>query len=159
MEQNEAPRNRRALKALLDANGYRAHRISDCGYDVPFAGKFRGWHIRARIYNGWLSLSTYLMEIPAKGPQRNALLERMLELNDVMSVAKFSKTNDALSLDLEYREEHVDVPAFNGLILLMHSLCEQFYPELFRIASGDTTLESLEEAFQRPALSTQSETG
>jgi hypothetical protein len=159
MEQNDAPRNRRALKALLDANGYRAHRISDCGYEVPFSGKLRDWHIRARIYNGWLSLNTYLMEIPAKGPQRSELLERMLEVNDVMNIAKFSKSQETLSLDVEYREEHVDAAAFNGLILLMHSLCEQYYPELFRIASGDSALESLEEAFQRPALSTQSDTG
>ncbi len=159
MEQNDALRNRRALKALLDANGYRSHRISDSGYEIPFAGKFRDWHIRARIHNGWLLLNTYFMEVPEKGPQRSALLERMLEMNDVMNVAKFSKSKEVLSLDLEYREEHADAAAFNGLVSLMHSLCEEYYPQLFRIASGDSAMESLQQAFQRPALSTQSDIG
>jgi hypothetical protein len=153
MEPNDAARNRRALKALIDANGFHGLRDGDSGYEMPFTGKLRDWHIRANFNGEWLSLNTYFMEIPPKGPIRSAMLERMLEVNDVMSLAKFSKRENVLTVGAEYRQEHVDAAAFAGLVGLMHVLCEEHYPEFCRIATGDAALESLEQAFQRPALS------
>ncbi|HEV3154669.1 MAG TPA: hypothetical protein VGZ02_12765 [Candidatus Baltobacteraceae bacterium] len=155
MEEDNA-RNRRALKALINAGGFMAHRFGESGFVMPFSGRLRDWHIRANLCGGWLAMSTYVMELPDKGPTRSGLLERMLELNDVISVGKFSKHEQALHLDVEYRQEHVDASAFSGLVGLVHSVCEQYYPELVRIATGDTALQQLEVAFQRPALGAES---
>ncbi|MGZ3523041.1 MAG: YbjN domain-containing protein [Vulcanimicrobiaceae bacterium] len=151
-EQDAMRRNRRKLKSLIDANDYTAHRIDECGFEIPFTGKLRGWNIRAHLYNGWLSLSAFLMMLPSEGSARNALLERLLEVNDIISVAKFSKRQDVLTLDLEYREEHIDAEVFRNMVGLVYSRCEEYYAELFRIASGDASLVALQAAFERPSL-------
>lgn len=119
---------------------------------MPLAGKLRDWSIRAHIHNGWLSFNTYFMQIPPQGSLRSAVVERMLEVNNEMSIAKFGKSEDVLTVCLEYRREHVDAAAFVGLLGLVHSVCERHYPEFFRIATGDAALEQLELAFNRPAL-------
>jgi hypothetical protein len=153
MEQNDPIKNRRRLKSLIAANGYTANRFGENGYEIPFGGQFRDWRIRAYLHNGWLVMHAFVMRVPAAGAARAQLFERMLEVNDDMSVAKFSKYKDMLTLDLEYREEHINAESLRNLLGLMHSLCEQHYTELFRIASGENALASLEAAYQRPALS------
>ena len=156
-DKSQAREDRRRLKSLLTAAGYTAQRMGDVTFAVPFAGKFRSWDVRISLSNSWVSWTTFIMQLPAAGPSRTAFLERVLEINDIMSVAKFVKAGDALTLDLEYRYEHLDNEAFRNLTGLLYSLAEEYFPELFRLASGDSALNQLEEAFKRPSLTGGSE--
>jgi len=148
---------RRKLKRLLEANQYIVQRFGPNGYAIPFGGRLRDWHVRAHINNGWLALTTYVMALPEPANLRAALTERLLELNDVMSVAKFTKAGDTVTLDLEYREEHVDAAVLGNLLSLFQALAEEHYPELFRIAAGDATLATLQQAYQRSSLAAGTE--
>ncbi len=153
MDDKDSARNdRRKLKALLDANQYVGARFGERGYDLPFSGRLRDWHVRCHLRNNWLALTTFVMAVPEAESLRAKLACRMLELNDTMSVAKFTKSGETLTLDLEYREEHLDPGVFHNLVGLLHSLAEEHYPELFRIAAGDATLATLEHAFERSSL-------
>jgi hypothetical protein len=89
---------RRKLKKLLDANQYVAQRFGPSGYALAFAGRLRDWQVRAHINNGWLALTTYVMALPESPGLRATFTERLLELNDVMSVAKFTKSGNVVTL-------------------------------------------------------------
>jgi len=151
-EKEELRNNRRRMKALIDANHYNATRSGDFSYLVAFTGKFRDWTIRTHIYNGWFCLSTFVLELPETPGVRAAVLERVVDLNSEMAVAKFSRNGSMLKLELECRADHVDAPAFAAHIGHYYRLLEQHYPALFRIASGDEALASLQNAFERPSL-------
>ncbi len=92
------------------------------------------------------------MDLPPAGIVRSKLFERVAELNDSLTVLKFVKSSDVLTLDMQYRKEHVDAPVLRNLVGMVYSACEERYPQLFRIVTGDETLASLESAFQRKAL-------
>jgi hypothetical protein len=150
MDESESSANsRRWLKRLIDANKYQAHRIGETAYEIPIRGALRDWHIRTYLRNGWLTVTAYVMEVPDSVSQRSAIMGRMMELNDAMPLAKFTKCNGSLTVDAGYREEHVGAEAFGNLVGLLHGLCEKHYPELFRIASGDAALTELQEAYER----------
>ncbi len=148
---------RRKLKKLLEANQYVAQRFGPSGYALAFAGRLRDWQVRAHINDGWLALRTYVMALPQPPGLRATFTERLLELNDVMSVAKFTKSGNVVTLDLEYREEHVDATVLGNLLGLLQSLADEHYPELFRIAAGDATLASLQQAFKRSGQAAETE--
>jgi len=97
------------------------------------------------------------MALPEPAGLKATLTDRLLELNDSMSVAKFTKSGSTVTLDLEYREEHVDAAVLGNLLGLLQTLAEQHYPELFRIAAGDATLTTLQEAFERSSQGAGSE--
>ncbi len=158
MDDKESARAaRRRLKTLLEANHYVTERCGEFGYAIPFVGRFRDWHVRVQISNGWLALTTYVMALPEPAGLKATLTDRLLELNDSMSVAKFTKSGSTVTLDLEYREEHVDAAVLGNLLGLLQTLAEQHYPELFRIAAGDATLTTLQEAFERSSHGAGSE--
>ena len=151
-EQDLVRQNRRRLKSLISANNYKAHHVVGASYMLPFGGKYRDWQVRTHIHNGWICFSAHIMEMPEPGSVRNALLEKVVELNATVSLAKFSCSGNTLRLELEYRDEHVDAEVFGHLTAYYHGLLEQHYPELFRIASGAAALTALQSAFQRPSL-------
>ena len=152
-EKEEGRNNRRTLKALLDAAGYTSKRIAETAYEVTFGGNYRDWDVRLAVANGWLAFTIYFFALPPIGSIRTALYERVLELNDVLSASKFTKSKETLTLDLQYRAQHADAEAIQNLIGLLIATCEEHYPELFRIVSGDETLSKLEGAFTRPSVS------
>lgn len=153
MVDNEgARRDRRALKALLSSAGYRSKRIGESGYEVTFGGKYRDWDVRIGSSNGWLTFSIYFFATPPVGSIRSALYERILELNDLFVAAKFTKAKEMLTLDLQYRFEHTDAEVLQNQIGLLISLCEEHYPELFRVIAGDEALKTLEDAFVRTSI-------
>ncbi|MDE2483226.1 MAG: hypothetical protein KGN02_13695 [bacterium] len=151
-DKSETRANRRRLKALLDRAGYTSVHHSGALFGIPSGGTLRSWDMRTALCNGWVSWSIYMLRWPSAPHAAAALAQRVLELNDVMSVAKFSKHGDALTLDMEYRVEHVDPESFENLTNLVFGFAEEHYPELFRIANGTESLKRLEDAFRRPAL-------
>lgn len=152
MDKEEARENRRALKSLLDSAGYHYRRAGEYSYEIPFGGKYRHWEIQMHLHNGWLAFNVYFMDLPQAGTVRSQLFERVAGLNDSLIVMKFVKSSDVLTLDIQYRKEHVDAPVLRNLVGMVYSACEEHYPQLFRIVAGDETLASLESAFQRKAL-------
>lgn len=144
--------DRERLKALLRGAHLEAYRIRDVLYAIPIFGTSRSWEIRIGLCNNWVSWSTFVLRMPQGTSLRAALAERLLEINDIMSVAKFVKYEDSITLDMEYREERLDAETFENLTRLVYDFAEQYYPELHRLASGSEALSSLEEAFKRPAL-------
>jgi len=153
-EKPEYQENRRKLRALLSRAGYTATPVAKAVFEMAFGGKFRSWHIRVGLANGWLTFHVYFMDLPTIPSVRAALFERLAEINDDISVAKFVKSGDALTLDMEYREEHVDAEVMRNLVGMLLSHCEGRYLEVLRIVTGDRALQQLEEAFNKASLPT-----
>jgi hypothetical protein len=153
MGNSNAAQDRRNLKRLIEAAGFTVAGRASNGYVMRFMGQFRDWLIFAWLHDSWLSLGVTFMELPSVASVRSSLIERALDINGIMSIAKFSKDENILKLDLEYREEHVDVEVFKNLIGMFLAICEKRYPELFKIAAEDAALNELHQAFERPSLS------
>ncbi|MBC5799260.1 MAG: hypothetical protein GIX03_01135 [Candidatus Eremiobacteraeota bacterium] len=79
---------------------------------------FEGLARRGADRNGWLGLTTYVLTLPEPASLKATLMGRLLELNDSMSLAKFTKVKDGstVTLDFEYREEHPDAAVLGNLI-------------------------------------------
>ncbi|HLI96366.1 MAG TPA: hypothetical protein VKT72_09805 [Candidatus Baltobacteraceae bacterium] len=151
MNEDEEPRRRlRRLKSLATGAGFSVRRHGS-GYELSFHGTYRDFDIRCVLGNGWLHTCVYILQLPALSATRSRLLERIAELNLAIPLAKFTKSEDVLCLDLEYREEHVDSAVFGKLANLLRQLAEEHYPEIFRIVSGQERLDALQAAFQRPS--------
>ena len=92
------------------------------------------------------------MDLPTITSVRAALFERLAEINDDISVAKFVKSGEALTLDMEYREERVNAEVMRNLVGMLLSHCEGRYLEVLRIVTGDQALQKLETAFNNTSL-------
>ncbi len=143
------------LSAMLSEAGLRAKRVSTSSYDVIFTSDLREWSVNVRMSDSWLMLRTFVMALPEALPRRLALLEAAMQFNAAVSLAKFSQTEDkSLCIDLEYRNDHVTAQTLKHLIGLVVRVGDDYYPKLFRIATGDVTLEKLENAFKKPPSET-----
>ena len=49
-------------------------------------------------------------------------------------------------LDLEYREEHIDAEVLRNLIEMLLAICEKWYPDVFRVASGEAEPTNVDQA-------------
>jgi hypothetical protein len=142
MSDDHIPSNGLRLKSLLKEAAIQSTRLDATRRLVMYTGRTRDWSFYVNLHNGWLHVHTYLCEIPQAANLRAELLDAAMVANQRMSLTKFVKT-DALVLELEYREEHVDAEVLGNLIGLALSNAEEYYPRLFRIVSGDAVLESL----------------
>jgi len=140
---------------MLKEAGLRAKRVGASSYDVMFTSDLREWVVNIRLNDAWVMLRTFVMVLPAGPPRRLALLEAALQANAALSLAKFSATDDSsLTIDLEYRDEHLNAETLGNLIGLVVRVGDENYPKLFRIATGDVALEALESAFKKPPKKT-----
>jgi hypothetical protein len=140
---SDNPNNTLRLRSLFKEAGLKSTRANGGRRLTMFRGRTRDWTFWAHIYNGWLHLSTYVCELPTAATLRADLFDAAMTANQKMSLSKFVKT-DALNLEVEYRDEHVDGTVLNNLLGLEVSNLEEHYPRLFRIVTGDAVLESLE---------------
>lgn len=135
---------------MLKEAGLRAKRAGASSYDVMFTSDLRQWAVNIRLNDAWVMLRTFVMVLPPSAPRRLALLEAALQANAALSLAKFSATEDSsLFIDLEYRDEHLNAETLHNLIGLVVRVGDDNYPKLFRVATGDMTLEALESAFNK----------
>gem|GEM_PF-1351302 len=140
----------RRLSGMLKEAGLRAKRAGASSYDVMFTSDLRQWAVNIRLNDAWVMLRTFVMVLPPSAPRRLALLEAALQANAALSLAKFSATEDSsLFIDLEYRDEHLNAETLHNLIGLVVRVGDDNYPKLFRVATGDMTLEALESAFNK----------
>lgn len=142
----------RRLYDMLEEADLGAKRVGASSHEVTFTSALREWAVNVRLNEAWLMLRTFVMLLPPSVPRRLALLEAALQANAALSLVKFSATEDnALVIDLEYRDEHLDAEALRNLVGLIVRVGDDNYPKMFRIAAGDTTLEALESAFKKPS--------
>ena len=128
--------------------GFDVRHVGPACYDVSFHGELREWTVTARLTDAWVFLRSYVMRIPDSLPIRSLLMEDALEANGRLLLGKLSIEGDALVLDIEYRAEHVDGAVLSNLLGLAVKVGDAEYPRLFRIASGDITLNALGSSFQ-----------
>ena len=67
-----------------------------------------------------------------------------MDMNRQMPLSKFISSS-GLVLEIDYRADHLDADVLGNLIGLLHANAETHYPKIFRIVSGDETLEKLEQ--------------
>ncbi len=139
-EQHEnSPRNLLALLETADimsTEGMHGRRL------VPFTGRYRDWSFAVSLDSDWLTIQAFVCELPDIATLKAAILEEAMMINHHIAIGKFASAG-ALSLEAEYRAEHVDAEVLSNILSLLHKTAEDHYPRLFRVMSGDATLESL----------------
>jgi hypothetical protein len=140
----------RRLRSMLTEAGMHVKHAGVGSYEVSFPSRLREWSVRVTLADVWVLLRTFVMTLPADGPRRLALLEAAMQINGRLSLAKLSVVDaTSLCLELEYRSDHVDSDVLRNLVGLLVKVGDREYPQLFRIATGDTALDALESAFNR----------
>ncbi len=143
MSDNNIRSNSLRLATLLKESNTTSFRLDATRRIVTIGGRTREWSFVCNIANEWLHIYTYVCEIPAAAGLRAELLDAAMQANEPMSLAKFTK-GAGLFLELQYRDEHLDAAVLHGLLGLMLSNAEEYYPRLFRIVSGDAALNALD---------------
>lgn len=131
------------LKVLLKGAGIKSFRMEGGRRVAYFLGRTREWTVVMAFGNGWFSAYSYVCELPPEAGLRMRLLEAVIQANRRMSLTKFSD-GSGLMLEVEYRSEHLDPEVLKNLLNHFYTNAEEFYPQLFRIVSGDEVLKSLE---------------
>ncbi len=137
-QHNEPPRNLVALLETADivsTEGIHGRRL------VPFSGRYRDWSFAVFLDAEWLTIQAFVCELPDIATLKAALLEEAMAINHRIAIGKFTSAG-ALSLEAEYRAEHIDAEVIANILGLLHKTAEEHYPRLFRVASGDAILES-----------------
>lgn len=132
------------LKQLLKEAGLTSIRIDAVRRGILYRGRSREWLIVAGLNAQWLHLYTIVCNIPDEAGLRLRLFESTLRSNTEMTLAKFAAPPAGLVLELEYRAEHLDAPVLANLLGHLYWAAEARYPKVFRIVSGDETLNALE---------------
>jgi hypothetical protein len=151
MENESSPLDLR-LRSLLSDADLSAKQVGGATYDVCIPALLREWVVNVRMTEAWVSLRAFVLNVPETPQVRASLLEASMLANGRRSLTKFSLgDDDALSLELEYRQEHIDSAVLRNLVCLVVNVGEAEYPALFRIATRASALDSLEAAFKRTA--------
>ncbi len=108
---------------------------------VAFTGRYRDWSFAVSLDSEWLTIQAFVCELPDIATLKAALLEEAMAINHRIAIGKFASAG-ALSLEAEYRAEHIDAEVLANILGLLQKTAEENYPRLFRVASGDAILES-----------------
>jgi hypothetical protein len=135
--------NRRLRKLLREAD-ITSFRIDATQLGVSYTGRVRDWLIAVRLNEHWFNAYTRVCDLPAEVGLRARLLDYAMDANRRMSLTKLISSSGGLLLEIDYRAEHVGSAEVGNLIGLLHHNAESYYPRVFRIVSGDETLEALE---------------
>ena len=147
---SESPADPGRINAVLAEAGFLAYPRGEGVLSVLFAGDLRPWAVDVRISNGWVCLRTHIMTLPQSPATRLSLFSAVIAANDRLSLVKFTVAwTNALCLDIQYLESHVDAPTLSRLVWTLRNIAEQEYPHLLSIATARETLEDLERTFQR----------
>lgn len=132
------------LKTLLKDSGLTSYRLNAISRFVPYAGRLRGWTVVAALTPDWLHTHTFVCKIPNEPGLRARLFDSVMVGNTAMSLAKFTARPEGLVLEIDYRAEHMDAAVLANLLGYLYATAEEHYPKIFRIVSGDETLDALE---------------
>ncbi len=141
---NPHPSGPARLKSLLKAAGLKSFRLDATRRALMYFGRTREWVIIVRLDDQWLHAYTVFCDVPREAGLRARLFEATLKANAAGMLAKFGLTSQ-LILELEYRAEHLEPSVLGNLIGFLHTMAEEHYPKIFRIVSGDETLDALAE--------------
>jgi hypothetical protein len=149
MENDQTPLDLRLFSLLSEAD-LRAKRTGGAAYDVRIPAALREWVVEVRMTEAWVSLRAFVLSLPEAPSLRASLLEAAMSANARTSLTKFSLVDEtSLCLELEYRQDHLDAAILRNLVCLIANVGEAEYPRLFRLATAEDALESLESAFNR----------
>jgi hypothetical protein len=132
------------LKKMLTEAGLRSQRLGVGTRGIIFAGRDREWFLAVQLTDDWLNVATTFCEVPDEPGMRGPLFEHTMRLNRALTLLKFVTVEKSLVLELDYRAEHVDGVVLANLIGHVLSCAQDQYPAVFRIVSGDATLQALE---------------
>ncbi len=118
---------------------------------VPFSGEYREWLFWVDVVDGWYSFRTTICKMPTASNLRVNLLTEAMRLNDDLIAAKFSAA-DWLYLNCAYRASDMDAEDLTKLLKFLVATAEAQYPNLFRVATGDSVLASLEASRKKMRL-------
>ncbi len=96
-------------------------------------------------------LRTFICDLPPE-PARLAcarLLEHAMRQNARYSLVKLTAASTTLTLDCEYRDEHVDRKVVGDLTGFMLATLNERYPAIFRIVTGEDKLAQLDYTAQQ----------
>jgi hypothetical protein len=139
------------LKTLLKEGGLTSYRLNAISRFVPFQGRLRGWTIVAALTPDWLHTHTFVCKLPSEPGLRARLFESAMHANAAMGLGKFTARPEGLVLEIDYRAEHIDALVLRRLLDYFLATAEEHYPKIFRIASGDETLDALESNYATAA--------
>lgn len=128
------------LEYLLDKAGYTWSCVDQNRRLVGVPGKGRDWDIIVEMGREWLQISSNCCELPTDPHDRLTVLEAALDMNRAMTLTRFTNA-ETLTLELDYRREHIDATALAACIDLVHENAEEFFPTLFRLANSCVCLE------------------
>ncbi len=133
----------------MKAAGLKSFRLDATRRGLMYSGRTREWVIIVRLDDEWLHAYTVLCDVPREAGLRARLFEATMNANAAGMLAKFG-ANSQLILELEYRAEHLDPSVLGNLTGFLYTMAEQHYPKIFRIVSGDETLDALAETLTLP---------
>jgi hypothetical protein len=104
------------LKQLLRSAGFTYQTVDRKYVQLLFGSPWRSWVVGATLNEQWLSLSTYVCAIPESPCTKAALLDLLMRLNDEACLVKYSCRGEAINLELQYRESHLEAEVVDGLM-------------------------------------------
>jgi hypothetical protein len=145
MEQkNPQPEASARLRSLLKEAGLVSFRVDSLRRGLSYRGRSREWLIVAALTADWLHIYTLVCNTPEEAGLRARLFETTMCANTTMTLAKFATPAQGLVLEIDYRAEHLDAMVLRNLLGHLYWVAEEHYPKVFRIVSGDETLQALE---------------
>ena len=136
------------LNDLAKEAGFKFSTFDTGAIALGFECMLRACEVIAWLSNGWLCLRAYIMRQPQTASAQAALSDKLLRLNSAHPMTKYALHDANVYLELEYREEHVDPTVFERLVRTFVQTMDSDYPSLYKVASGDETLQRLEKSFK-----------
>ena len=121
------------IEALLDEGGWSFHRITEDTWRSRFRGKKGTFPFLIRLDPaGYLTFAIVpFLKSPTDEKKATSLYERLLELNQVLMMAKFSIDDDLdVVLSVEYPSHHLDKSEFTDALNVLSYYADNHYDEL-----------------------------
>ncbi len=145
MDASQSPHDpARRLRTLLRDAEILSFRGANGSRVAIFSSRTREWNINYRISEGWFMMRTFICDLPTEPGRCAKLIEHLMRENARYSLVKFTAAATTLTLDCEYRDEHVDRKVVGDLTGFMLTTLNERYPAIFRIATGDDVLAQLD---------------
>lgn len=124
------------IETLLQEGGWSFHRITEDTWRSRFRGKKGTFPFLIRLDPaGYLTFAIVpFLKSPRDESQATTLYERLLELNQVLMMAKFSIDDDLdVVLSVEYPSHHLDKSEFTDALNVLSYYADNHYDELLEM--------------------------
>ena len=125
------------IEGLLTEGGWEFHRITEDTWRSRFRGRKGTFPFLIRLDpEGYLTFAIVpFLKSPLEEDHALSLYERLLELNQVLLMAKFSIDDDLdIVLSVEYPSHHLDKSEFTDALNVLSYYADNHYDELLELA-------------------------